>query len=64
MENVNMEVPIKDIYKVHVYDENTNIKDIYIFSSGIKIPLEQLFNDDEIEINSCSKGILIPDENI
>ena len=44
MENVNMEVPIKDIYKVHVYDENTNIKDIYIFSSGIKIPLEQLFN--------------------
>ena len=53
MEKVN--VPIKDIFKVHIYDENSNIKDIYIFSSSIKIPLEQLFNDDEIEIIESSQ---------
>ena len=55
MEKINMEVPIKDIYKVHIYGDNANITDLYIFSSGIKLPLEQLFNDDEIQIIESSQ---------
>ena len=55
MENIKLKIPIKDVYKIHIYDENANIKDIYIFSSGIKIPLEQLFSDDEIEMVESSQ---------
>ena len=55
MENIKLKIPIKDVYKIHIYDENGNVKDIYIFSSGIKIPLEQLFSDDEIEIIESSQ---------
>ena len=35
-----LKIPIKDIYKIHIYDENTNIKDIYIFSSGIEVHIK------------------------
>jgi len=53
-------IPIDDVFKIHIFDNNGSISKIYIFSGGAKIPLTSLFNELEV---AYIKGF-IGEENI